>query len=204
MAASIKSLRASSAGPFQVLTLIVVLIVIGLGAFLAGTYLQVFDDGSGEPWTTDANSFSRSAIGHRAFVATLRQLGIPVEVSRFRTLDRVGDNNLLLLLEPDDEFGWRSRDSDPRDRDRACTCSWSCRNGGAIPIRASRVGSAIMAAAPGSTRYRRSSAKRQTDGTKSSARTGRSPTILEVRWKTRHQGSAVLQCRGARFPFSRS
>jgi len=104
MAVTVKSLRATSAGPFQLLTL-VLLIVIGLGAFLAGTYLQVFDDGSGEPWTTDANSFSYSAIGHRAFVQALRKLGIPVEVSRFRTLDRVGDNNLLLLLEPDAKAG---------------------------------------------------------------------------------------------------
>jgi hypothetical protein len=104
MAVGIKSLRATSAGPFRLLTLIL-LIVVGLGAFLAGTYLQVFDDGSGEPWTTDANSFSRSAIGHRAFVETLRKLGIPVEVSRFRTLDRIGDNNLLLLIEPDAKAG---------------------------------------------------------------------------------------------------
>jgi hypothetical protein len=104
MATSIKSLRATSAGPFQLLTLMV-LIVIGVGAFAAGTYLQVFDDGSGEPWTTQANSFSHSAIGHRAFITTLRELGIPVEVSRFRTLDRVGENNLLLLLEPDAETG---------------------------------------------------------------------------------------------------
>jgi hypothetical protein len=104
MAVGIRSLRATSAGPFQLLTLIV-LVVVGLGAFLAGTYLQVFDDGSGDPWTTDANSFSHSAIGHRAFVATLRKLGIPVEVSRFRTLDRVGENNLLLLLEPDAKAG---------------------------------------------------------------------------------------------------
>lgn len=104
MATSIKSLRATSAGPFQLLTLLV-LIVVGVGAFLAGTYLQVFDDGSGEPWTTDANSFSRSAIGHRAFIETLRKLGIPVEISRFRTLERVGDNNLLLLIEPDAKAG---------------------------------------------------------------------------------------------------
>jgi hypothetical protein len=61
----------------------------------------VFDDGSGDPWTTGTNSFSRSAIGHRAFVATLRKLGVPVEISRFRTLDKVGSSNLLLLLEPD-------------------------------------------------------------------------------------------------------
>jgi hypothetical protein len=104
MAVSIKSLRATSAGPFHLLTLMV-LIVIGLGAFLGGTYLQVFDDGSGEPNSTDANSFSHSAIGHRAFIAALRKLGIPVEVSRFRTLDRVGDKNLLLLLEPDPKAG---------------------------------------------------------------------------------------------------
>jgi len=104
MAVSVKSLRATSAGPFQLLTLLV-LIVVGVGAFLAGTYLQVFDDGSGEPWTADANSFSHSAIGHRAFVETLRKLGVPVEISRFQTLDRVGDNNLLLVLEPDEKAG---------------------------------------------------------------------------------------------------
>jgi hypothetical protein len=104
VATGLKAMRAASAGPFQLLTLIV-LIVIGLAAFLGGTYLQVFDDGSGEPWTTDANSFSRSAIGHRAFVTALRKLGIPVEISRFRTLDRVGDNNLLMLIEPDAKAG---------------------------------------------------------------------------------------------------
>jgi hypothetical protein len=104
MAVNIKSLRATSAGPFQLLTLII-LIVVGLGSFLAGTYLQVFDDGSGEPWTVQTNTFSRSAIGHRAFITTLRKLGIPVEVSRFRTLDRVGADDLLLLLEPDAKAG---------------------------------------------------------------------------------------------------
>jgi hypothetical protein len=93
-------LRSASAGPFPVITLIL-LIVIGLGSFAGATYLEVFDDGSGEPMTTDANSFSRSAIGHRAFVAALRKLGVPVEISRFRTLDKVGQGNLLLVLEPD-------------------------------------------------------------------------------------------------------
>jgi hypothetical protein len=98
---SLKTLSRTSAGPFQLLTL-VLLIAIGLGAFLAGTYLQVFDDGSAEPRTTGANSYSRSAIGHRALVAALRKLGIPVEISRFRTLDKVNDSTLLLMLEPAD------------------------------------------------------------------------------------------------------
>jgi len=104
MISALKSLRGTSAGPFQLGTL-VVLIVVGVGSFLVGTYLEVFDDGSGDPVTTEANSFSRSAIGHRAFVTTLRKLGIPVEISRFRTLDKVGDNNLLLLIEPDADAG---------------------------------------------------------------------------------------------------
>ncbi len=104
MAAGIKALRGTNAGPFQALTL-VVLIVVGLGAFLVGTYMQVFNDGSGDPWTTDANSFSHSAIGHRAFITTLRKLGIPVEISRFRSLDRVGASNLLLVIEPDAKAG---------------------------------------------------------------------------------------------------
>lgn len=92
--------RSSSAGPFPLITLIL-LIVIGLGAFMTATYLEVFDDGGGEPRSTGANSYSRSAIGHRAFAAALRKLGIPVQVSRFMSLDKAGAGSLLLVLEPD-------------------------------------------------------------------------------------------------------
>jgi hypothetical protein len=92
--------RSSSAGPFPLITLIL-LIVIGLGAFTAATYLEVFDDGGGEPRSTGADSYSRSAIGHRAFAAALRKLGIPVQVSRFMSLDKAGPGSLLLSLEPD-------------------------------------------------------------------------------------------------------
>jgi len=96
----LKALRGASAGPFPLITLIL-LIMIGVGSFVAASYLEIFNDGSGEPWTTGRSTFSRSAIGHRAFAATLRQLGIPVEVSRFRTLDKVGTGNLLLVIEPE-------------------------------------------------------------------------------------------------------
>jgi hypothetical protein len=94
------ALRGASAGPFPLITLVLV-IVIGLAAFVAATYLEVFDDGGGEPRTAGTSAFSRSAIGHRAFAETLRQLDIPVQISRFRTLDRTGAGSLLLLLEPD-------------------------------------------------------------------------------------------------------
>jgi hypothetical protein len=94
------SLRGQSVGPFSLITLIVV-IVIGLAAFVTATYLETFGDGGGEPRTTGANSFSRSAIGHRAFVAALRKLDIPVQISRFRSFDKAGSGSLLLIIEPD-------------------------------------------------------------------------------------------------------
>lgn len=92
-------LRGASAGPFPLITLVLV-IVIGLAAFAAATYLEMFDDGGGEPRTTGSNVYSRSAIGHRAFAAALRNLGIPVQVSRFRSLDKAGRGSLLMLIEP--------------------------------------------------------------------------------------------------------
>ena len=90
--------RGTSVGPFPLITLIVV-IVVGLAAFVTATYLEVFGDG-GEPHTTGPSVFSRSAIGHRAFAAALRKLDIPVQISRFRTLDKAGRGSLLLVIEP--------------------------------------------------------------------------------------------------------
>jgi hypothetical protein len=92
-------LRGSSAGPFPLITLILV-IAIGVGAFAAATYLETFGEG-GEPFSNQHNVYSRSAVGHRAFAAALRNLGIPVQVSRFGSLERAGSGGLLLVIEPD-------------------------------------------------------------------------------------------------------
>jgi hypothetical protein len=94
------ALHGSAAGPFPLVTLIL-LIVIGLGAFMTATYLEMFGDGGGEPRSTGADTYSRSAIGHRAFAAALRKLDIPVLVSRFMSLDKAGAGSLLLSIEPD-------------------------------------------------------------------------------------------------------
>jgi hypothetical protein len=91
--------RGSAAGPFPLITLIL-LIVIGLAAFATATYLEWFDDGGGEPRSTQRNTYSRSAIGHRAFAAALRKLEIPVQISRFRSFDKAGEGSLLLAIEP--------------------------------------------------------------------------------------------------------
>ena len=93
------SLRGASAGPFPLITLVVV-IAIGLSAFVAATYLETFGDGGGEPRSTGSNVYSRSAIGHRAFAAALRKLGVPVQVSRFGSVAKAGSGSLLLLIEP--------------------------------------------------------------------------------------------------------
>ncbi len=107
------TLRGASAGPFPLITLIVV-IAIGLTAFLAATYLETFGDGGGEPRSNDANTFSRSAIGHRAFAAALRKLDIPVQISRFRSFEKARGGGLLLVIEPDfDEAGLRQLRSLP-------------------------------------------------------------------------------------------
>jgi hypothetical protein len=100
----LQALSGTAAGPFQATTLLA-LVVVGLLSFFGATYLEVFDDGSGEPWTNDANVYSRSAIGHRAFAETLRRLGIPVTVSRFDSLGKAGTNDLLLVIEPDANSG---------------------------------------------------------------------------------------------------
>lgn len=47
------------------------------------------------------DSFSRSAIGHRAFVELMRALGHRVLVSRNATGGKLGPEDLLVLLEPD-------------------------------------------------------------------------------------------------------
>ncbi|WP_395019732.1 DUF4350 domain-containing protein [Dongia sp.] len=99
-AAKRPGLRGSSAGPFPLITLILV-IVIGVGAFFTATYLEMFGNGDGEPLTNQHNVYSRSAIGHRAFAAALRNLDIPVQVSRFQSLERAGSGSLLLMIEPD-------------------------------------------------------------------------------------------------------
>jgi hypothetical protein len=110
-------LRGASVGPFPLITLVVV-IAIGLAAFLGATYLETFGDGGGEPRTTGANSFSRSAIGHRAFAAALRNLGIPVQISRFRSLDKARGGSLLMLIEPEPGEAPNVRLSDLRDLPR--------------------------------------------------------------------------------------
>lgn len=76
---------------------LLVIIVVGLAAFLGSCYLMIFGE---DLASVGSDTFSQSAIGHKAFFETLQQLDIPANVSRFKSLEKAGSANLLVLAEP--------------------------------------------------------------------------------------------------------
>lgn len=73
--------------------------------------LAVFGELLSEPPSAGADAFSRSALGHRAFLDLARKEGFRVLVSRHRTADRAREGALTALLEPaaGGEDGGRAR-----------------------------------------------------------------------------------------------
>jgi len=79
----------------------IVLLAGAAGISLVATFgLGVFGDLLAEPQSFGADSWSRSALGHRAFVELARVRGQVVLVSRHRTADRAREGALTALLEP--------------------------------------------------------------------------------------------------------
>lgn len=76
------------------------LVAVGLGSLAAAGFLGAFGDALYDPPSFGADGFSRSAVGHRAFVELLRGLGLRVVVSRHRTADRGEAGAVVALLEP--------------------------------------------------------------------------------------------------------
>lgn len=77
--------------------------IVGIGILsLLMTLLLSVLASSREPErsTAEANAFSYSAVGHRAFVALLERVGIDVTVSRYRSAERTSRERPLLVLEP--------------------------------------------------------------------------------------------------------
>jgi hypothetical protein len=75
--------------------------LIGLGAvaFIAMGYFLI-TVGDTPSQRGDTSTFSRSAIGHAAFLELLQELDIPVLVSRHASALRASDASLLVLAEP--------------------------------------------------------------------------------------------------------
>lgn len=85
------------------------LIGVGSLSFLCAILLIAMGEDLFPTSTAQANTFSESAIGHKAFVETLRRLGTPVLVSRSDTAVKAGARDLIVVAEPpaemkDDEY----------------------------------------------------------------------------------------------------
>lgn len=90
---------AAVAGPFRRRTLLV-LIAVGVGSLVAALVLAIFADDFAEEKSTDTTGYSTSAIGYEALVQILREVGIPVSLSRTRSASRAGEG-LLVIAAPD-------------------------------------------------------------------------------------------------------
>jgi hypothetical protein len=73
---------------------------VGAASLVAAALLGAFGDALYDPPSFAPDSFSRSAVGHRAFVELLRSLGRQVIVSRHDTAGKGGEGAIVALLEP--------------------------------------------------------------------------------------------------------
>ncbi|HEX9051360.1 MAG TPA: DUF4350 domain-containing protein, partial [Anaeromyxobacter sp.] len=77
-----------------------ILAAVAAASLAAAGFLGAFGDALYDPPSFSPDSFSRSAVGHHAAVALLRDLGFRVVVSRHRPEDRAREGAIVALLEP--------------------------------------------------------------------------------------------------------
>ena len=77
------------------------LIAVGMLSFVGAILITTYGEDSRQATTVDANAYSRSAIGHRAFVDLLHRLDIPAHVSRYDSANKALYQDILMVLEPD-------------------------------------------------------------------------------------------------------
>ncbi len=85
-----------------------VMIALGGLAVILFALALLLPGGGGEPRQGDgdgANSYSKSAIGHRALYETLEKLGRSVVRADADPLGKLGDDGVLVLIEPRPGFG---------------------------------------------------------------------------------------------------
>ena len=75
------------------------LVAIGVVSFLGSMALLAFGGDGSQGARVGGLPFARSALGHRAFVKSLQRLGIPVVVSSYGSLNKVG-RGVLFVGEP--------------------------------------------------------------------------------------------------------
>ena len=70
-------------------------------SLVATLLLSIFGADLSPPRSHGASGFSHSALGHLAFIETLEELGITVEISRSRSGTKASEGGTLLLAEPE-------------------------------------------------------------------------------------------------------
>ena len=75
------------------------LAVVAGVSLLVGVLVEMFGDPPGVHFSTGSDSFSKSSVGHRAFVETLRRCGVNVLVSRHDSGAKAGSTGVLAILE---------------------------------------------------------------------------------------------------------
>jgi hypothetical protein len=113
----------------------VIWLTILCSASLAAGLLFIALSG-GDAKSTDANAFSRSAIGHHALVSWLRASGVDVVVSRFRSAAKAGPRAALLIAEPTHLTQEKSTDDDksPLVTDLGATVRDALGRGGSVIV----------------------------------------------------------------------
>ena len=74
--------------------------VVTIGSLVLAVVLAVFGKKETSAPISDANAYSRSAVGHRAFVTLLDRMGIPIIRSRHNSARKAGKGALLIVAEP--------------------------------------------------------------------------------------------------------
>jgi hypothetical protein len=97
-----------TASPFRTGPAILLAVAVGI-SFLAWVLLAVFRSDAVRD-DRGADGYSRLAIGHVALVRTLKELDIPVLLSRHDSGGRASEENVLLVIEPalDGDYGPRT------------------------------------------------------------------------------------------------
>ena len=76
------------------------LAAIAVASFIAAVGFAIFGTNIDERPSARADTFSRSAIGHRGLVQLLKKLDIPVVISQFASGNKAGESALLVVAEP--------------------------------------------------------------------------------------------------------
>ena len=76
------------------------IIGVSVASFIGGIVLAILGPDLAPVSTVLASGYSRSALGHQAFVELLEELGVPVVVSRHDSAHKVGQGGVLIVAEP--------------------------------------------------------------------------------------------------------